>query len=259
MTESTSFKDLQYRFASHLRNPSIAPAPHGIEDRRLKIYRDLFYNNVESFISGGFPVLRSLTSDEKWHRMVRDFYSSYRCQTPYFLQISQEFLGYLQHVRQPEADDYPFLLELAHYEWIELAADIDVDEIPSTGFNPNGNLMQGRPVLSPLAYVVSYQYPVHRISVDWFPAEPPAVATFLIVYRDHQDQVRFMEINGVTARLMMVLEENPEFTGKDAVLAVAAELPHLEQSVVMQGGEAALKQLRTSDILLGTELKTVEG
>ena len=257
MSEAGSFKNLQYQFASHLRNPAEMPAPCGIEDRRMQIYRDLFYNNVEGFISNGFPVLRSLISDEKWHRMVRSFFSEYRCQTPYFLEISQEFLSYLQDSRQPEQDDHPFMLELAHYEWIELAADTDVDEIPSTGFNAEGNLMQGRPLVSPLAYVLSYQYPVHQISVDFIPSEPPVVATFLIVYRDKDDEVRFMEINGVTARLLMMLEDNPLFTGADAVRAVAAELPHLDQSIVMQGGADALKQLQVCGIILGTELKTI--
>lgn len=257
MSESATFKELQYQFASHLRNPAVIPSPQGIEDRRMQIYRDLFYNNVEGFISNGFPVLRSLISDEKWHRMVRAFFSEYRCQTPYFLEISQEFLNYLQHSRQPEQDDYPFMLELAHYEWIELVADTDVDEIPSSGFNSNGNLMQGRPLVSPLAYVLSYQYPVHKISVDFIPSEAPTVATFLIVYRDRNDDVRFMEINGVTARLLMLLEEHPDFTGADAVEAVAAELPHLDQKIVLQGGEDALKQLQASGILLGTELKTI--
>ncbi len=259
MNETASFKALQHQFASHLRNPAKNPVPGDIEDRRMQIYRDLFYNNVEGFISGGFPVLRSLFSDEKWHRMIRDFFSRHRCQSPYFLEISQEFLEYLQHTRQPEQDDFPFLLELAHYEWVELAADTDVDDIPTSGFNSEGDLMQGRPLISPLAYVLTYQYPVHRISVDFIPGEPPEVATFLIVYRNANDEVRFMEINGVTARLLMLLEDNPEYTGADAVRAVAAELPNLDEQVILQGGEQALKQLRASGILLGTELKTVKG
>ena len=259
MSDRASFKTLQYEFAAHLRNPAEEPGPEGIEDRRMQIYRDLFYNNVEGFISSGFPVLRSLTSDEKWHRMVRAFFAHYRCESPYFLEISQEFLGYLQSARQPEQDDFPFMVELAHYEWIELAADTDIDEIPVTGYNQSGNLMQGRPVISPLAYVVSYQFPVHRISVDFVPCEPPPIPTFLIVYRDQGDEVRFMEINGVTARLLLVLEENPAYTGYDAVRVVASELSDLDESVVLQGGEQALKQLRGSGILLGTELKTITG
>lgn len=259
MKNQESFKTIQYQFAAHLRNPSRVQAPENIEDRRLQVYRELFYNNVEGFVSGGFPVLRSLTGDEKWHRMVRNFFASYRCQTPYFIEISREFLTYLQTTRQPEQDDLPFMLELAHYEWVELAVDADIDSIPVTGFNPDGNLMQGRPVVSPLANVLSYQYPVHRICSEYIPTEPPATATFLIVYRDHQDQVRFMEINAVTARLLMLLDENADFTGADAIAAVARELPHIDEAAVLSGGEQALMQLRQSDIILGTELKPIKG
>ena len=41
-----SFQDKQYEFAAHLRDPENVPAPDGIEDRRMGIYRELFYNNL---------------------------------------------------------------------------------------------------------------------------------------------------------------------------------------------------------------------
>ncbi|HKX55116.1 MAG TPA: putative DNA-binding domain-containing protein, partial [Xanthomonadales bacterium] len=33
-------------FAAHIRNPAVAPAPADVEDRRMQIYRDLFFNNI---------------------------------------------------------------------------------------------------------------------------------------------------------------------------------------------------------------------
>ena len=57
-----NFQEAQRHFAAHIRNPDLNSAPSGIEDRRMSIYRELFYNNVESFISNGFPVLRSITT-----------------------------------------------------------------------------------------------------------------------------------------------------------------------------------------------------
>ena len=89
----TAFKKHQYAFTAHLRDPANNPAPHGIEDRRMGIYRDLLYNNVESFIANGFPVLRSIYNDNSWHRMVRDFYSRHPCRSPLFLEIPREFLN----------------------------------------------------------------------------------------------------------------------------------------------------------------------
>ena len=89
--------DIQRAFAAHIREPDLHAAPAGIEDRRMKIYRELFYNNIEGFISSAFPVLRKLYSDTDWHAMVRDFVHRHQSQTPYFLVISEEVLAYLEN------------------------------------------------------------------------------------------------------------------------------------------------------------------
>lgn len=105
-----AFFKTQFDFAAHLRDPEVNRAPSGIEDRRMKIYRELIYNNIESFISSGFPILRSITKDDKWHSMVRDFVSHHNSSTPYFLEISQEFLQFLQ-------EEYRFLNEARLFYW----------------------------------------------------------------------------------------------------------------------------------------------
>ena len=64
---------LQYRFTAHLRDPKSNPVPAGIEDRRMAIYRDLVFSNVEMFLSANFPVIRNLYSDADWNVMTRDF------------------------------------------------------------------------------------------------------------------------------------------------------------------------------------------
>ena len=249
-----SFQQLQWQFTRHIRNPEEA-APTGVEPRRLQLYRELMYNNIEGFLSSGFPVLRSLLNDENWHRLVGDFFSRHKCKTPYFLEISQEFLRYLQEERESSEDDLPFLLELAHYEWLELAADVDSDVIPATGFNPHGDLLHGKPVLSPLVYVAAYDYPVHRIGPDFVPRQPGEHPTCLVIYRDHEDQVRFMEINTVTARLLQLLQEQPDASGADVIDQIQTELQHPDPDLVRAGGRQAMQELHTAGIILGTELK----
>lgn len=253
-----NFQEAQYQFASHIRNPDVNPAPAGIEDRRMEIYRDLFYKNVESFISNGFPVLRRLMNDDQWHAMVRDFFVKHQCHSPYFVEISQEFLGYLDSEREPDESDFPFMLELAHYEWVELALDVDENEIPTSGFNPNGDLMAGHPVVSPLAWVLQYQYPVHQISPDFIPEEPSGQPIFLLVYRNKDDHVKFMEINAVTARLLTILQEREFCKGEDAVGQLIDELNHPNPDVVLEGGRQALEHLLRQEIILGTALTPVK-
>ncbi len=252
VSSQSKLDQMQRAFAAHIRDPEVNAAPQDVEDRRMGIYRELFYRNVEGFISGGFPVLRSLIADQPWHVMIRDFFAHYRCQTPYFLEISAEFLHYLQTEREPQKQDLPFMLELAHYEWVEMVADTSDATIPKTGYHSQGDLLSGRPMISPLAYVLHYEFPVHRICQDYLPLETPAQATFLIVHRNAQDEVKFMEINGVTARLLTLIEENPTFTGRQAVQALAKEMQHPDPAVMQQCGQQILNQLRDAGIILGS-------
>lgn len=249
-----AFKKHQYEFTAHIRNPEKNAKPDGIEDRRMGIYRDLLYNNVEGFISGSFPVIREIYSDENWHKMVRDFFARHESHSPYFLEISQEFIAYLQNERQPQAEDPAGLIELAHYEWVELALHVSDETINMDNINANGDLLKQCPAFSPVAWPLVYQFPVHTMGPDNLPAEAPEQATYLVVYRNRNDQVCFLEINAVTARLISLLQENETFTGNDAIEQITEEMNHPNPDAVKQGGQAALEELQQHGIILGTRV-----
>lgn len=247
-----AFKQAQYAFTAHLRDPENNPAPAGIEDRRMAIYRELLYNNVEGFLSNGFPVMKSLYSDRDWHKMARDFFAHHQSQSPYFLDISQEFITYLNNERKPQPEDPAGLTELAHYEWVELALNVAEETIDMTGIEPNGDLLAGHPVLSPLAWPLAYQFPVHKMAPEFLPETAPAQPSYLVVYRNRSDQVKFMEINPVTARLLHLLQDDEQMSGQQAIEQITAEMQHPNPEVVIQGGLSALQELQSSGIILGT-------
>lgn len=245
------FKRLQKAFAAHIRDPRKAEAPEGIEDRRMAIYRDLFYNNIESFLSGNFPVLREITPDEKWHVIIRDFLASHRCETPHFPEIAQEFLAYLSESRQAEFDDYPFMLELAHYEWVELALGISDEDAELPPHDPNGDLLEGRPLVSPVAWNLSYSYPVHRISPEFIPEAPSAEPNHLVVYRDRLDTIHFLEINAVTQRLLELIKQHEKVTGLEILRMIATEMQHPDPDVVINAGKQLMQDLKARNIIIG--------
>lgn len=247
------FAQHQRRFANYIRDPDHNPLPPDIELRRMKIYRDLFYNNIESFWSGNFPVLRAIIPDAQWHAMVQDFFAHHHCQTPLFPELGQEFLQYLAAERQSHADDPPFLAELAHYEWLELALMIDPAAMP-IAVNPDGDLLAACPVITPVLRLAGYRYPVHRISPDYQPDAPPETPTFLAVYRDWHDEVQFLELNPVTYRLLERLQAEPRLTGRAHCLAIAAEMQHPQPEAVVQGGIPLLQEMRRLGLILGTHL-----
>jgi hypothetical protein len=143
------------------------------------------------------------------------------------------------------------MLELAHYEWTELALSVTDQDIELTGVDPEGDLLAGVPVLSPLAWPLSYTYPVHRIGPDFLPEEPGESPTYLVVYRDKDHDVHFLETNPVTARLIQLLGEDNNLTGREALTQIANELQHPQPDAVVSGGLEILADLHQRDVVLG--------
>ncbi|WP_068825680.1 HvfC family RiPP maturation protein [Pseudomonas sp. BMS12] len=183
----------QTRFAARIRDPQGVELLPGVSTARMAVYETLFFNNLEGFLSGGFPVLRSLFKDARWQRLVRAFLSQHRCRTPYFLQIGAEFVDWLAEAFVAEPGDPAFLAELAHYERVELALEVAVDELPELGW-------------SPLAWPLAYAWPVQRIAADFQPAVAPAEPTCLLVWRDRTDKVRFQQLSAFAYHLALRLQ-----------------------------------------------------
>jgi len=244
-----SLRDSQLAMAGYLRDPAAAPAPGGVEQRRLDIYQRLVYNNIEGFISKGFPVLRSLYRDRDWQQLVRGFIREHSCSTPYFMEISQEFLHYLLHEYQPRDIDPPFMAELAHYEWVELALDV-AEEAPPPALRVDEPLA-AVPRLSSLAWLLSYRFPVHRIGPQNQPRDV-GDPTYLVVYRDRQDRVRFMELNAVTARLVEMTRDNSMTNGAGLLDALAAETG-MESQMLLAFGTQLLAELLECGVLAAVE------
>ena len=250
-----AFQDLQYRFTRHLRDPEHCPAPGDVEDRRMEIYRGLLYRNVESFVSGGFPVLRRIVEDAAWHVLVRNFFKTHRSRTPYFPKLAQEFLHYLERERGQWEADFPFMLELAQYEYAESELLLDARTLPKAGYDPDGELLEGYPVLNPVLMLLMYTWPVHRISPDYLPKAPPETPTYLLICRDRNDQISFSELNPVSARLVQCLQSNDRPNGwrrgRDVLLGIAEELQSPDPESVVAGGRQMLEDFRRKEILLG--------
>jgi len=250
--DEADFKQTQYAFAAHIRDPLEHPCPQDVEDRRMNIYRELFYNNVEGFMASSFPVLRKIMDDAQWHALIRDYFSNHKARTPLFPEMPREFLQYLQEERDPHESDPSFLLELAHYEWVELALSLADEENNSDDINPDGEFLEEHPVLSSLAWPLQYRYPVHQISPDYQPENPPESPTLIIVYRNTDDKIGFLEINPVTARLLQLLREDNKQSGRALLEQISIEINHADHEAVVQGGLSILQDLRTRDIILGT-------
>ena len=242
-------REQQLELTRHLRDPVHVAAPAGIEDRRLGIYRELLFNNIESLLGGNFPVIRTLLDNARWRVLVRSFYREHRSQTPLFPEIAREFLRYLESLQQL---DPPFLGELAHYDWVELALQISEAGIDDIAHDPDGELLKGIPVLSPLAWPLAYRWPVHRIGPEFHPEAAPEAPTLLLLRREADGQVRFSELSPLAYRLLQRMGEVASMTGRAQLRALAAEAGVPADDTFIAQGQQLLEQMRSNRVLLGT-------
>lgn len=239
-----------HAFAAHLREPQAAPPPPGIEDRRMAVYRDLFLNNIRGLLSTNFPVIRETLGETRWLALVREFHARHRSHTPLFTEIGQEFVAFLQ--RHDGDEDSPWLAELAHYEWVELALQL-ADAAPPP-HDPLGTMNDGVPVVSPYAWALAYAHPVHRIGPGYRPGNADGEPTLLLARRDADGDVRFSELSPLVYRLLQLLDENDGRTGGEVLAHLADEARATDRDAFLRDGAAMLQRLREEGTLLGTAL-----
>ncbi|MGR9034995.1 MAG: HvfC family RiPP maturation protein [Gammaproteobacteria bacterium] len=242
------FRSKQSEFSAYIRDPDNNPAPDDVGLARMMMYRTLFFNNIENLLSANFPVLRAIHDDKTWPALVQDFYASHHSKTPYFSEIAEEFLDYLQNERN-HPGDFPFMLELAHYEWVEMALANAKEEL-FVNESVIDDFIQKSISLSPLAWPLIYRYPVHRLSPGYLPLDPPARPSCLIAYRNQDDDVNFIEITPTTCHLLQLLEENGSVSAETCLNRMIRDLHHCDPEIVRQEGLKILKELSEKNIIM---------
>ncbi len=243
-----AFQDLQRQFLAHLRNPEQQPLPTGFAPPGAAIYVDLLYNKFNDSLTTCFPVSRAILGETAWQRTLKDFIAHHRCLSPYYRQIPDEFVLYLQNERQV-TDDPPFLAELAHFEWMELV--LSIAEAGPVAAKPlsDAHTLDTVLVFAPVMRLLHYVWPVQRISRAYQPDEPPLVATHILGFRDAADQVQFIALNPATAGLILRLQEH--YTARQALQELGKDLTPSELSNLMLFGKDILADLHRQGAIIG--------
>ncbi|MDZ7789375.1 MAG: putative DNA-binding domain-containing protein [Xanthomonadales bacterium] len=244
-----SLLDLQRQFAGHIRSPDKVEAPEGLEERRLAIYRRLFFGNLSNLFSKNFPVLYKLIDRERWQPLIREFMTEHRSTTPMFTEIGREFVRFLE-TEKPEGLP-PFALELAHWEFLETCvrlAEADPNEVVCES---HGDLMAARIAGNPTLRLAQYQWPVHEIGPDHQPETPLEQPLILAAWRKRDDRTGFMKLNAVTARLLELIDREPERSGRAILERIAEEMQAADPEPVIASGRKMLERLREREVILG--------
>ena len=245
------FKAKQDEFSAYIRDPFNNPQPEDVKKQRMDTYRELFFNNVEGFLSSNFPVLKTILDEQQWFELSQDFFSRHQSTTPYFSEIPEEFIEYLQNERE-NSDDYPFLLELAHYEWVEMALSISQQEIIVNEPELLDELvLEDKISISSLAWPLVYQFPVQQISASFLPSLPPDQPTYLLVYRDKADEVKFIQISAITFRLLQMLQEKEaQVSCQSCLEQIIHESGYSDVEQIMVSGMEIIREFAEKNVII---------
>ena len=247
--DKPSLFEQQATLGRYLRDPDHCAPPSEMNATRAQVYRDLIFANLSTLLSGTFPVLIKILGDEQWRTLVRIFLRDYRAQTPKFGEIAKEFIEFLAADPQALSEGTwpPFMVELAHYEWVEMALQQSDAEPLAPG---NAALILERPLqVSPLAWPLAYGWPVQLVGPDVQPEAAPAQPTLLLVRRAEDWSVKFSQLSPLAWRLLQRIEEFPELNGGEQLEGLAVEAGASGSAEFMESGTALLRQMHGEGVI----------
>ena len=169
----------------------------------LLTYRELARTSLIEPLETMFPVLKSLldmTGD--WEPCVEGFLEARVVRSGHYRDIAPSFLGWLAATGWGQ-ERWPFLLELAHLEILEVLVARYPDSDPPEGLKPDPGASD-LVVLDPATQVVSYTHAVHQAREE--SPVPVAQPTHLIAYRDVQGEARLLELTPATSALLVMAQ-----------------------------------------------------
>jgi hypothetical protein len=177
---------------------------------RIGTYRDLVRNSFLDLLSRIYPYSKKLIGKE-WERLLSEYFEFFPPKSPVLNKIAENFPLFLSH-QEKVLKKYPFIHELAMYEWLEL-------EIAD---KENRSIKKGK--LNPIHVLFSSNYPVHKTieyidnNADLNKLEP--IETHIIIYRDPRThQVRFFELSKASLAYIELFKQG--FDNESIVEALA--------------------------------------
>ncbi len=250
-TASLPFQKHQLAFTHWIRHPDKDALPNDISAQRMNTYRNLIFNNIESFVEHTYPITQALLPNALWRDLIENFFQCGQCDSPYYYDISLHFKEFLERDISNEASpkhtihlnpiknihsNYPWLRELMQYEWMELYVEMaEVD-----WRNDCADLQ-----LKTTCWILAYQYPVHTWSENTTNDDIQVQPTCLLVYRDENFLIHVYPLHPLWAFIVETLQTSGaiQLNVLQEQLEHTTQLPASEVQEVLTNVFAWLKSL----------------
>lgn len=178
--DSVQFQKL---FADSIRRIK-TPVPEQLDPRGLSIYRRLIHNNIRQFLELCFSDSKLLVDATYWQQLQQRFVAEATLQSPFFNDIPQQFLEYVNKI--PE-EDRPAnaILEMMDFEVELLKVEITI--------TPEVNEVWGTDTLlvwSPAACLKECQFDFISSNLT----EYKEGKTYVIIWRNREDDVCYQSL-----------------------------------------------------------------
>lgn len=243
---------LQKQFSDHIRDPEHCAPVEGIEERRLAIYRRLFFNNLSNLFGANFPIARRVLPGREWEAMIRAFMVEHRPTTPLFPEIGREFVRFLSEHPEHYQPQWPWLAELCHWQFQATCVRNDETDLDALDYDPRGDVLSAPVRVNPTLRMAQYQWPVASIRAQRLPQAPEPMV--LAIWRGPDHEPARMRLSTVTARLLELLQENAVSSGQMCLKQLADELEHPDPATLARQGAEIIDTLRRKHAVLGTRI-----
>ncbi|MCA9805777.1 MAG: putative DNA-binding domain-containing protein [Cyanobacteria bacterium HKST-UBA02] len=196
-----------------------------------------------------------------FEELIYQYMETYPAEHFNFNRAANRFSIFLKEHCPRLLEKFPFLPELADYEWIEL----EVLEHPADqrcvtskiALSSPEDFSKQAPRVNPTLILRSYQYPIDKI-VDWLrddvrlPRRIKKAEVCLAVYRSAQtNSARFLALSPVAARLIETASESPTSFAELVSIAVSENPEADPQTTVLEFLEL-IEKLENLELLSGS-------
>jgi hypothetical protein len=195
------------------RPPSLAGAPQEILDnvdqRGVKLYGGLISYGHQDVMESIFPYCCRLIG-KQWEETVADYLLKFPPEHYNLNRLCKRFPEYLTTYGATFLKRYPYLSELADYEWIELEKledDRSITVYPHQSLASPDQIARLSPVVNPTVTVRCYSFDIssinERLESGGKPGKVKAEKSYVAVYRHPEThQAKFVDLGIAAAKIV---------------------------------------------------------
>ncbi len=215
---------------------------------RLLVYRTLVRRGVFGAVQSFLPRTCARLGDHMFERELAIWLERVGPRSPYLRDVPSEFVSWIEHEWLTRADIPAYLNDLARHEIVE--AEVAASATHSLTCAP-GLQLDAAAVFDPSVRIVRYRHAVHELpDVVTDRTVPRTDPVTLLVYRDPEHQVRWLELSAIGEHLLEPLLAGQPL--RHVIESAAAHMGTQLDDALLERVAVLLADLGERKVLLGS-------